>query len=38
MARPGVREVEEGSEEQGKMEEIGCDIIRGAPTTLAVKR
>ena len=23
--------------ENGKMEEIGCEIIYGAPTTLAVK-
>ena len=37
MDRPGVRQVLEGSEEQGKMEEIGCEIICGAPTTLAVK-
>ena len=37
MDRPGVRQVPEGSEEQGKMEEIGCEIICGAPMTLAVK-
>ena len=37
MDRPGVRQVPEGSGEQGKMEEIGCEIIGGAPTTLAVK-
>ena len=37
MDRPGVRQVPEGSEEQGKMEETGCEIICGAPTTLAVK-
>ena len=37
MDRPGVRQVPEGSGEQGKMEEIGCEIICGAPTTLAVK-
>ena len=37
MDRLGVRQVPEGSEEQGKMEEIGCEIICGAPTTLAVK-
>ena len=37
MGRPGVRQVPEGSGEQGKMEEIGCEIICGAPTTLAVK-
>ena len=35
--RPGIRQVPEGSEEHGKMEETGCKIIRGAPTTLAVK-
>ena len=35
--RSGVRQVLEGSGEQGKMEEIGCEIICGAPTTLAVK-
>ena len=38
MDRPGVRQVPEGSGEQGKMEESGCKIICGAPTTLAVKR
>ena len=37
MARPGVRQVTEGSEGQGKMEKTGCKIICGAPTTLAVK-
>ena len=37
MDRPGVRQVPEGSEEHGKMEEAGCKIICGAPTTLAVK-
>ena len=36
-ARPGVRQVPEGSGEQGKMEKTGCKIICGAPTTLAVK-
>ena len=35
--RPGVRQVPEGSREQGKMEKTGCKIICGAPTTLAVK-
>ena len=35
--RPGVRQVPEGSGEQGKMEEAGHEIIRGAPTTLVVK-
>ena len=37
MDRPGVRKVPEGSGEQGKMEETGCEIICGAQTTLAVK-
>ena len=37
MDRPGVRQVPEGSGEQGKMEETGCEIICGATTTLAVK-
>ena len=37
MDRPGVRHVPEGSGGQGKMEETGCEIICGAPTTLAVK-
>ena len=33
-----VRQVQEGSAEQEKkMEETGCEIICGAPTTLAVK-
>ena len=38
MDRPGVCQVPEGSEEQGKMEETGCEINCGAPTTLAGKR
>ena len=37
MDRPGVRQVPEGSGEQGKKEKTGCKIICGAPTTLAVK-
>ena len=37
MDRPGVRQVPEGSGEQGKMQKTGCKIICGAPTTLAVK-
>ena len=37
MDRPGVRQVPEGSGEQGKMEKTGCKIICNAPTTLAVK-
>ena len=36
MDRP-VRQVPEGSGEQGKMEKTGCKIICGAPTTLAAK-
>ena len=38
MDRPGVCQVPESSGEQGKMEETGCEIICGAPTTLAVKQ
>ena len=37
MDRPGVRQVPEGSGDQGKMKKTGCKIICGAPTTLAVK-
>ena len=37
MDRPGNRQVPEGSGEQGKMEETGCEIICGAPTTLMVE-
>ena len=37
MDRPGVRQVLEGSGEQGQMAKTGCKIICGAPTTLAVK-
>ena len=37
LDRPGVRQVPEGSEEQGKMEKTACKIICGAPTTLAFK-
>ena len=37
MDRPGVLQVPEGSGEQEKLEETGCKIISGAPTTLAVK-
>ena len=37
MDRPGVRQVPEGSGEQGKVEETGCKIICGATTTLLVK-
>ena len=36
--RPGARQVPEGSGElKKKEEETGCEIICGAPTTLAVK-
>ena len=37
MDRPGVRQVPGGSGEQKKKEETGCEIICGAPATLAVK-
>ena len=37
MNRPGVRQAPEGSGEQGKMEETGCEIICGVSTTLMVK-
>ena len=37
MDRPGVHQVPEGSGDQGEMEETGCKIICGAPTTLTVK-
>ena len=37
MDKPGVRQVPEGSGEQRKIEGNGCEIIFGAPTTLAVK-
>ena len=37
MDRLGVRYVPEGSEEQRKMEEAGCEVICGAPTTPEVK-
>ena len=37
MDRPGVHQVPEGSGEQEKMEETGCEIICGAPTTLTVE-
>ena len=37
MNGPGGRQVPEGSGEQKKMEETGCEIICGAPKTLAVK-
>ena len=37
MDKPEVRQVPEGSVEQRKMEETGCEIICGAPMTIAVK-
>ena len=37
MDRPEILQVREGSGEQGKMEETGCEIICVAQTTLAVK-
>ena len=37
MERPGVRQVPEGGGEQGKIEETGCTIICGVPTTLVVQ-
>ena len=37
MDRPEVRQVPEGGGEHRKMDESGCEIICGAPTTLAVK-
>ena len=37
MDRPGGRQVRQGSGEQEKVEKIGCEIICGAPVTLAGK-
>ena len=37
MDMPEVRQVQEGSGEQGKMEKTGCKIICGAPMTFVVK-
>ena len=37
MDRPGVYQVPEGSEEQRNMDEVGCEIICGAPMTVRVK-
>ena len=37
MDRPLVCQVPEGSREQRKMEETGCEIICGAPMTLIVR-
>ena len=36
MDRPRVCQVPEDSGEQRKMEETGCEVISGAPTTLEV--
>ena len=36
MDRPGVRHVPEGSGEQGKIEETGCEITCGAPRLLNI--
>ena len=37
MGRPEICQVPDGKAEQGKMEETGCEIICGAPTTLTIK-
>ena len=37
MDRLGVRQVPEGGGEHRKVEETGCEIICGAPTTHVVK-
>ena len=37
MDRPGVRQVPDGSGEQGKMKGTGCELICGAPTILTNK-
>ena len=37
MDRPGVCQSPDGGGEQGNMKETGCELICGAPTTLAVK-
>ena len=37
MGRPGVHEVPEGSGEQRKMEETGCEVTFGAPSAVVVK-
>ena len=33
MDRPGVRRVPQGSGEQNEIEETGCEVICGRPTT-----
>ena len=38
MDRPAVRQPPEGSGEERKMEETGCEINCGASTTPAVKK
>ena len=37
MDMPGIRQVPEGSGEQGKMEKTDCEIICGVPRTIAIK-
>ena len=37
MDRPGVRQVPEGSGEQGEVEKTGCKIICGAPRPPALR-
>ena len=37
MESPGVHHVPEGSREERKMDETGCEVICGVPTTSAVK-
>ena len=37
MDRPRVSQVSEGSGEQGKMEETGCEIIYGAQRPLRLR-
>ena len=37
MDWPGVRKVPEGSGEQRKMEETGCEVTCGAPTTTTIR-
>ena len=34
--KSGVRQVPDGNGEQRQMEETGCEVISGAPTTLEV--
>ena len=36
MDSSGVRQVQEGSGEKRKIEETDCEVICGAPTTVAV--